>query len=126
MIDHVSFGSNDIAAARPFYVPLMAILGLRIIDEAPGRFIDFGVDDVLFSLETPVDGRPASAGNGAHVCFRVADRTTVDTFHATGLAAGGVCAGPPGLRAHYQAHYYAGFVLDLDGNKIEAVCHQPP
>jgi catechol 2,3-dioxygenase-like lactoylglutathione lyase family enzyme len=125
MIDHVSFGANDIAASRAFYLPLMAILGLRIVDEAPGRFVDFGADDVLFSLETPVDGRLASAGNGAHVCFRAADRASVDAFHAAGLAAGGVCAGPPGLRTHYHALYYAAFILDLEGAKIEAVCHQP-
>jgi catechol 2,3-dioxygenase-like lactoylglutathione lyase family enzyme len=125
MLDHVSFGSNDLIAARAFYVPVMATLDLRIVDEAAGRFIDFGIDDVLFSLETPVDGRPAGVGNGSHVCFRAKDRTTVDAFHAAALAAGGRCDGPPGLRPQYHAHYYGAFVRDLDGNKIEAVCHHP-
>ncbi len=124
MLDHVSFGSNDLIAARAFYLPVMTVLGLRIVDEEAGRFVDFGVGDVLFSLETPADGRPASVGNGSHVCFRARDRATVDAFHAAALAAGGACAGPPGRRPHYGEHYYGAFVRDLDGNKIEAACHR--
>ncbi len=125
MLDHVSFGSNDLTAARAFYLPVMATLGLRIVEEEIGRFVDFGVDEILFSLETPVDGRPASVGNGSHICFKARDRAAVDAFYAAALAAGGTCDGPPGLRPKYHAHYYGAFVRDLDGNKIEAVCHDP-
>lgn len=125
MLDHVSFGSNDLIAARAFYLPVMATLGLRIVEEEIGRFVDFGVDEILFSLETPFDGRPASIGNGSHICFKAKDRATVDAFYAAALAAGGTCDGPPGLRPKYHADYYGAFVRDLDGNKIEAVCHDP-
>ncbi len=125
MLDHVSFGSNNLIAARAFYLPVMATLGLRIVAEEIGRYVDFGVDGVLFSLETPVDGRPASIGNGSHICFKASDRATVDAFYAAAIAAGARCDGPPGLRPKYHANYYGAFVRDLDGNKIEAVCHTP-
>ena len=126
MIDHVSIGANDIAAARAFYLAVLAAVGLRIVDEAPGRFVDFGAgtaEDPEFSLETPVDGRPATPGNGVHVAFRAPSRAGVDRFHEAALAAGGRSDGPPGPRPDYGPNYYGAFVFDLDGNKIEAVCH---
>jgi catechol 2,3-dioxygenase-like lactoylglutathione lyase family enzyme len=125
MLDHVSFGSNNLIAARAFYLPVMATLGLRIVAEEIGLYVDFGVDEILFSLETPFDGRPASVGNGSHICFKAKDRATVDAFYAAAIAAGARCDGPPGLRPKYHANYYGAFVRDLDGNKIEAVCHTP-
>ena len=63
MIHHVSLGTNDVARARAFYDPIMALLGLRPM-AGHGRSVDYGVGDIQFSLETPTDGRPASAGNG--------------------------------------------------------------
>ena len=62
---------------------------------------------------------------GAHLCFRAPDRAAVNAFHAAALAAGGRDDGAPGLRPHYHADYYGGFVLDPDGHRIEAVCHAP-
>ena len=61
----------------------------------------------------------------AHVAFKCDDRATVDAFYEAALAAGGADNGPPGLRPHYHEHYYGAFVLDADGNNIEAVCHKP-
>jgi catechol 2,3-dioxygenase-like lactoylglutathione lyase family enzyme len=75
-----------------------------------------------FSLEQPADGKPASAGNGAHVAFIAESRAQVDEFHRAALAHGGSDAGPPGLRPEYDANYYGAFVRDPDGNKVEAVC----
>jgi predicted lactoylglutathione lyase len=77
---------------------------------------------IEFSLEKPSDGRPATVGNGVHVCFAAGTRDQVDEFYHTALANGGTDAGPPGLRPEYDAHYYGAFVRDPDGNKIEAVC----
>jgi len=126
MIDHVSVGANDIAAARAFYEPVLACVGLRIVDEAPGRFVDFGAAGPLepeFSIETPNNGGRANPGNGVHLAFRATTRAAVDAFHAAALAAGGRSDGAPGPRPQYGPHYYGAFVFDPEGNKIEAVCH---
>jgi catechol 2,3-dioxygenase-like lactoylglutathione lyase family enzyme len=124
-IDHVSVGSNDVPRARAFYLLALAPLGLRIVAEEAGRFCDFGIETVAFSIETPVNGAAASAGNGVHVCFKAADRTAVEAFYAAALSAGGRDAGLPGLRPNYGEHYFGAFAFDLDGNKIEACCHLP-
>jgi catechol 2,3-dioxygenase-like lactoylglutathione lyase family enzyme len=120
-ISHVSVGINDLDRSRAFYDPLMQILGLRI-RQADNESVDYGTDDALsYSLETPVDGRPATPGNGVHVAFDAGNRTTVDIFYHEALLLGGKDAGPRGLRPQYGPDYYGAFVLDPDGNKIEAV-----
>ncbi|HKY80385.1 MAG TPA: VOC family protein [Sphingobium sp.] len=120
MIHHVSVGTNDVARARGFYDPLMTLLGYRNLRDHP-HSLDYGVTDVVFSLETPVNGEPATAGNGVHICFEAANRETVRAFHRLALELGGTDEGVPGVRPNYDAHYYGAFVRDLDGNKIEAV-----
>lgn len=120
MIHHVSIGTNDVKRARAFYDPLMTLLGYRNMRDHP-HSLDYGVTDAVFSVETPVNGAPATAGNGVHVCFQAADRETVREFHRLALELGGVDVGAPGVRPNYDAHYYGAFVLDPEGNKIEAV-----
>ena len=120
MIHHVSVGSNDIRRAIAFYRPLMSLIGLRLIKQS-GKAAHYGASDIVFSIETPDDGRPATAGNGTHIAFHAPDRRTVRRFHATALANGGTNEGAPGIRKDYNANYYAAFVRDLDGNKIEVV-----
>ena len=120
MIHHVSVGTSDIKRSRAFYDPVLHILGLRLLS-ADHESADYGTASVLFSVETPVDGRGASAGNGVHVAFRTDHRKTVREFHQTGLKHGGTDAGAPGLRPAYDANYFGAFLLDPDGNKIEAV-----
>lgn len=120
MIHHLSLGTNDAARARRFYDPVLAVLGLRLLADREGS-LDHGVSRFLFSLEKPTNGESATAGNGVHIAFEAADRAMVDRFHRTALAHGGVDAGPPGLRPEYDPNYYGAFVLDPDGNKIEAV-----
>lgn len=122
MIHHVSVGSNDIARSRRFYEAVLPIVGLALT-KASERALDFGGPDIpyLFSIETPLDGRPAVPANGGHIAFTAQDRATVDRFFRAALEHGGRDAGPPGLRPEYDAHYYGAFVLDPDGNKIEAV-----
>ncbi|WP_407154277.1 VOC family protein [Bradyrhizobium sp. STM 3557] len=122
MIHHVSLGTNDVARARAFYDPLMALIGFRVL-KSSSRAVHYGASDIVFSLETPADGRPASAGNGVHVAFQAPDRETVRRFHRTAIENGGSDDGAPGIRAQYNANYYGAFVRDPDGNKIEAVTY---
>lgn len=120
MLHHVSFGTSDIGRARAFYDPVMEALGLRRtldVEEAVG----YGAGITVFSLNLPSDGHSSSVGNGSHIAFEVEKRADVDAFYETALAHGGVSAGAPGLRPEYDANYYAAFVRDPDGNKIEAL-----
>ncbi len=120
MLHHVSLGTTDLKVARTFYDPVMLSLGLRRtfeVDEAVG----YGAGITSFSLNLPTDGGPASPGNGVHVAFEVERRAAVDKFYETALANGGSADGPPGLRPEYDANYYAAFVRDPDGNKIEVL-----
>jgi len=118
VLHHVSLGTNDLARARAFYDPVLAVVGLRFLgaDESP----DYGVGSFMVSLTRPVDGRPASPGNGVHVAFYAGTRAMVDPFHRAALIQGGSSEGEPGLRPHYDPNYYAAFVPDPDGNKLEA------
>lgn len=123
MIDHITFGVTDAARSVAFYDSALAPLGLhRLVD-----IVDDGVRVVGYG-----DGHPGfwmaeeKATSGIfHVAFRAKSRADVDAFHAAALAAGGTDNGPPGLRPHYHADYYAAFVHDPDGHNIEAVCHLP-
>ena len=103
MIHHVSLGSNDIAKARAFYDPLMSLIGFRVL-KASATAAHYGASDIVFSLETPVDGNLASPGNGVHVAFQAPDRETVRRFHAMALERGGQDEGAPGIRANYNAN----------------------
>ena len=121
MLSHVSLGTSDADRAAAFYDPVLAVLGIRKLDERDGS-IDYGTSMTLFSLEKPTDRRPATPGNGVHIAFAAGTRTQVRVFYRLALAIGGSDAGAPGLRPEYDANYYAAFVRDPDGNKIEAVC----
>lgn len=103
-----------------FYDPVMLEVELgrtRDVEEAVG----YGASITVFSLNLPVDGGAATVGNGTHVAFEVEKRAAVDAFFQTALANGGESNGAPGLRTEYDAHYYAAFIRDPDGNKIEAL-----
>ncbi|MCP3401894.1 MULTISPECIES: VOC family protein [unclassified Bradyrhizobium] len=122
MIHHVSIGTNDIRRAKAFYDPLMSLIGFRLL-KGSERSLHYGASDIVFSLETPLNGLPAMAGNGAHIAFQALNRETVRTFHKTAITNGGVDEGAAGIRENYFANYYGAFVRDLDGNKIEAVTY---
>ncbi|KAF4508950.1 hypothetical protein G6O67_005268 [Ophiocordyceps sinensis] len=87
-----------------------------------GSTVDPAVADYSHS-DFWVTGADGQAACPVHIAFAAADRKTVDAFHAAAVKAGATCNGPPGLRSHYHANYYAAFVLDPAGNNIEAVCH---
>ena len=129
MFSYVSLGTQDLARAMRFYDAVLAPLGLaRIEDYDPeDRSAAWGLDDPGPHLwvTQPFDGAPSSAGNGSMVSFLAPDRAAVDAFHASALAHGGTDEGAPGLRPQYGPHFYAAYVRDPDGNKLNAVCYQP-
>lgn len=119
-ISHVSLGTNDFPRARAFYDAVLATLGMRCvmaIDEGAG----YGREFPEFWVQLPHDGAAANPGNGTHVCFTAASEAEVKAFHRKALELGGEDDGKPGLRKEYDDNYYAAFVRDLDGNKIEAL-----
>ncbi len=120
MLHHVSLGTTDIDRAKAFYDPVMRELGLRrTLDVAEA--VGYGAGITVFSLNLPADHGIASPGNGVHVAFEVEKRAAVDAFFRVAIERGATADGPPGLRPEYDAHYYAAFVRDPDGNKIEAL-----
>jgi catechol 2,3-dioxygenase-like lactoylglutathione lyase family enzyme len=124
MFSHVTFGTNDLARAGAFYDAVLGILGhVRGLERE--TFIAYGDSPGprLFIMH-PFDGNPASSGNGVHAAFVAESRVQVDAFHAAALAAGGTDEGAPGLRPQYHEDYYAAYVRDPDGNKIQVVCQK--
>lgn len=118
MLDHVKVGVADLEAAKAYYTTALEPLGYRVVFEAEGMVyfadaagLDFGVG-------------PSERPGGTHVCFRAADAAGVHAFYEAALAAGGSDNGPPGLRPEYAEDYYAAYVLDPDGNNVEAMCHR--
>jgi len=134
MLDHMTFRVSDIGAAKAFYEAALMPLGYRVAYEAfhGANVLGFAAEnehgeaavDTWFVDGPSPHGGP-SVTKGCHLCWRAPSRTAVDAFHAAALAAGGKDNGPPGLRPHYHPHYYGAFVIDPEGNNIEAVCHLP-
>jgi catechol 2,3-dioxygenase-like lactoylglutathione lyase family enzyme len=124
MINHVSIGVRDLTRAKRFYEAALQPLGYRCLSEASDA-LGFGRDAVAFCINA-VD-RPVAADkdSGLHFCFNAPTRSSVNAFHAAALEAGGRDNGKPGVRAQYDPNYYAAFVIDPDGYRIEAYCAQP-
>ncbi|HXC91520.1 MAG TPA: VOC family protein [Stellaceae bacterium] len=123
MLGHMSFGVEKLTVAAAFYDEVLAPLGYVRLWTKPHAvgFGERGGGDKLALFVKP--GEAAPPGAGFHVAFKAPSRDAVDAFHAAALRAGGVDCGEPGLRPQYGATYYAAFVFDLDGHKLEAV-HQ--
>ena len=120
MIDHVSIAVRDLEGCGRFYQAVLATLGYRKIVVRPGT-IGFGKKYPEFWLNERRAMPPGDPDSGAHVCLRAPDSRAVDAFHDAGLQAGGASYGAPGPRPEYTAGYYAAFVRDPEGNRIEAV-----
>jgi catechol 2,3-dioxygenase-like lactoylglutathione lyase family enzyme len=135
MIDHLGLPVSDLARATEFYRTALEPLGYGVVMQvsaaetghggavgfgAPGKAADFQSGKPSFWM-----GEGERLPGHIHVAFVAPSRAAVDAFYRAALAAGGKDNGPPGLRPHYHANYYGAFVLDLDGNNIEAVCHAP-
>ena len=120
MIDHVSIPVRDLAAATRFYDAVLAPLCMTKL-EARTATVGYGKKYPEFWINRRDDMTAAPAGSGAHVCFRAREPAAVDAFHAAALQAGGDSDGAPGLRPQHGEGYYAAFIRDPDGNRIEAV-----
>jgi catechol 2,3-dioxygenase-like lactoylglutathione lyase family enzyme len=118
MLDHVKVFVSDLERSRSFYTQALEPLGYRVMLEPAPLIVGFGMDRPDFWLEL----RPESVTT-AHLAFRAESPELVDAFHRAALAAGGRDNGEPGMRPIYHPRYYGGFVLDPDGNNVEAVCH---
>jgi catechol 2,3-dioxygenase-like lactoylglutathione lyase family enzyme len=126
MIDHTGVYVSDWKAARRFYDVALGALGAKLMMTVPPEFTGgskvggYGRDKPDFWLTERAD-----TGPGRHYAFKARSRAEVDAFLHAALAAGGRDNGAPGLRPHYHPNYYGAFVLDPDGNNVEAVCHAP-
>ena len=126
MIDHTGIPVSDPDAAKAFYDAALGAIGAKILMTVPKEFTGgkwvagYGRRKPDFWLT-----ESAEIGPGRHYAFTASSRAEVDAFHAAALAAGGRDNGAPGIRAHYHPDYYGAFVLDPDGNNVEAVCHGP-
>jgi catechol 2,3-dioxygenase-like lactoylglutathione lyase family enzyme len=121
MFDHVSIGVKNIAAAKAFYDAALMPLGYSCLSESDSS-LGYGAKSV--ELWIGVTDKPVKPDmkSGLHFCFAASSRGAVDTFHRQALAKGGRDNGAPGLRADYGADYYAAFVIDPDGYRLEAYC----
>ena len=116
LFDHVTLRVRDIARSRAFYERALQPFGVRVVESSQGP-LGFATDDRGdFWIK-----EQGTAAGPVHIAFAAPNRETVDAFHAAAVEAGGVDNGGPGLRPHYHSAYYAAFVLDPDGNNLEAV-----
>jgi catechol 2,3-dioxygenase-like lactoylglutathione lyase family enzyme len=118
MYDHIGFKVKDVDASVRFYTAALSALGYVLCsrDDSGASFGPPGEPGLWLYLDQ------IAGGSAVHVAFRAQDRAAVDRFHAGGVGAGGRDHGRPGLRADYSPTYYAAFLLDPDGNNVEAVC----
>jgi catechol 2,3-dioxygenase-like lactoylglutathione lyase family enzyme len=116
MFDHLTLNVRALAKSRTFYAAALAPLG--IVEERGENGSSFGPKGAMALYVT--EGK---SGAITHLAFSAPNRKSVDAFHEAALAAGAKCNGEPGLRKDYGPSYYAAFVIDPDGNNVEAVCH---
>ena len=126
MIDHISIAVRDLQKAEAFYTALLAPLGMTKLREWPAAAIGFGKKYPEFWINQRAALDRIADDSGVHICLRAPDSAAVDAFHAAALKCGGVSDGPPGLRTKYHDNYYAAFIRDPDGNRIEAVTFVRP
>lgn len=120
MLHHISFAVADLKRAGAFYDRALSSLGYRRVFEdasAIGYGVEDGKDKFCLKLRPDVN----SPGPGFHLAFAAPTRDAVDAFYAAAVATGGICNGPPGARPNYGPTYYAAFVIDPDGYRVEAV-----
>ncbi len=135
MLDHMTFRVADMAISKAFYSAVLAPLGYALLYEQAidgTLIVGFGQRDGAANGDAKIDtwlvgahsrhGKPATT-SGCHLAWLAPSRLAVDAFHVAALATGGRDNGAPGLRPHYHADYYGAFVIDPDGNNVEAVCH---
>jgi catechol 2,3-dioxygenase-like lactoylglutathione lyase family enzyme len=137
MIDHMTFRVSNIARSKAFYAAALAPLGYSLTFEGEfdgSRIVGYGYADERMpegkKIDTWLVDGPSPHGRhaittGCHLCWHAPSRAAVDAFYKAAITQGGKDNGAPGLRPHYHEQYYGAFVIDPDGNNIEAVCHMP-
>jgi catechol 2,3-dioxygenase-like lactoylglutathione lyase family enzyme len=120
MIDHVSLAVSDLGRAVSFYERVLAPLGISRLVTRPAM-VGFGKTYPELWINLRSGMQRLSPDNGAHICLRAKSTADVDAFHAEALAAGATSESAPSLRPHDRVRYYAAFIIDRDGNRIEAV-----
>ncbi|HEV2561591.1 MAG TPA: VOC family protein [Rhizomicrobium sp.] len=126
MLHHVSVGVADVTRATKFYDAVMAALGYKRVMEFMPYAVAYGETAPSFWVQLPHNQQAPNPGNGNHVGFAARTKNAVHKFHTAALSNGGVDNGAPGPRPDYGPDYYGAFVIDLDGNKIEATFVAPP
>jgi catechol 2,3-dioxygenase-like lactoylglutathione lyase family enzyme len=125
IISHITLGTNDKARSARFYDAVLGALGFARLAKPPDKPLAYekGGEMPTIYIYTPENGLPATWGNGTHIALIADTREQVHAFHALALAGGGTDEGAPGPRPHFGATYYAAYVRDPDGNKLQAVCY---
>lgn len=125
IISHITLGTNDYDRAVEFYDAVLKPLGFSRVPKPPGKPPLYAIDGEMphLYLYKPYDGRPATWGNGTHIAFQAKSKEVVNEFHQAAIANGGFNEGLPGVREEYGPDYYAAYVRDPDGNKLQAVCY---
>ena len=123
-ISHITLGTNDKSRAALFYDAVLGAIGFTRLPKPPEKPLAYEKNGQMPTvyIYTPEDGRPATWGNGTHIAFIADNHAQVRDFHAQAMKAGGKDEGAPGPRPHY----YAAYVRDPDGNKLQAVCYAKP
>lgn len=126
MFSYTMIGSNDLARSIVFYDAIMSVLGHQRIDDDETLWASWGEPDPgpHITVGKPFNGKRATGGNGMMISFLATRRAQVDAFYAAALAHGGSDEGKPGLRPHYGPNFYAAYVRDPDGNKLNCVCYR--
>jgi catechol 2,3-dioxygenase-like lactoylglutathione lyase family enzyme len=124
MFDHISLGVRDLARAKRFYDAALAPLGCRCLSESQ-EALGYGRDRVALWIGVTDRPVPPDDRSGLHFCFTAPSRAAVAAFHAQALATGGRDNGEPGPRPDYGPTYFAAFVVDPDGYRLEALCDGP-
>ncbi len=125
IISHITLGTNDKTRSAAFYDAVLGVLGFERLAKPPEKPLAYEKNGQMptIYLYAPEDGRPATWGNGTHVALIAESSAQVEQFHALALAHGGSDEGAPGPRPHYGPNYFAAYVRDPDGNKLQAVCY---
>jgi len=121
MFNHISIGVRDIRRTKAFYDAALKPLGYDCLSEGEGS-LGYGKGAVGLWISVTKSPVPADPASGLHICFDAPGRKAVESFHAAALQAGGTDNGKPGLRADYGPDYFAAFVIDPDGYRLEAYC----
>ncbi|MEM8948140.1 MAG: VOC family protein [Pseudomonadota bacterium] len=125
VISHITLGTNDKERSARFYDSVLGSLGFSRLPKPPDKPLAYekgGTMPTIY-IYPPADGRPATWGNGTHIAFIADNRSQVHEFHDQALTHGGMSEGEPGPRPHYGPNYYAAYVRDPEGNKLQAVCY---